>query len=141
MSAEAKIQGLRISDYETIDGKPISNNRGPLCAECGKPYKRGINPEIECNCPPHVHIPGEHRPGNPGQRQAEAMEMIAVCLNKIVKLMESKDVRSSASTQAGVLEIGPAMLDLPGIPLPAVDVKANEAKKAETLARAAGVTK
>lgn len=82
MSTGLQDVGLKIGDYQAAPDKTLYNNIGPQCAKCNKPYK-------QCVCPPLVEIPGEHRPdGNPAQRSAEAMEILAVTLGKGVKLLE-----------------------------------------------------
>ena len=141
--ASATQPSVRIADYEDQQGRDISNNKGPVCADCGKPYQRGKYPALECQCPRHpAVIPGESRPGHPGQRQAEAMELIAVTLNKILKHLERQPAVAAALADPE-LELMPAMLNIPrvtqeGIALNPEKLKANEAAKAATIERMKG---
>ena len=133
MSTGLQDVGLKIGDYQAVPDKTLYNNIGPQCANCRKPYR-------QCECPAQVEVPGEFRPGNPSQRQAEALEIIAVQLGKIVKHLE----RAEAAAPVPFVDeslLRPAAVILPGVTAEGVPVldeatlAKNEAKKAETLAK------
>lgn len=143
---------VRVTDYETVDGKPISTNRGPQCAKCGRPYK-------QCNCPPVVEVPGENATlESPATRQASSSEVSAFQAGKIEKhlarIADGLDkliaslIQPTAVASDPLPELGPMGFAVPGVtegglPMPPVidaeKLAANEAKKAETLARMKGV--
>lgn len=135
--------GLKIGDYQAVPDRTLYNNIGPQCATCRKPYR-------QCECPPHVDVPGEPQLRPAAQRQAEAMEIIAVQLGKIVKHLDAQALeRSERAKSSGDLTIIPegippiSIIGSPDMPIapPILDeatLAKNEARKAETLAKLGG---
>ncbi len=133
MSVGFNTEAPQMPSYTDIDGKVIATNRGPLCGDCGKPYRRGVNPAIECQCVALPPIPGDRNEAPP-IRQATALELIAFHLSKLVKLLESKEVVQ------GVVEV-PSNFTVPGVTtvgdMESIKAK-GEAAKAATLERLKG---
>jgi hypothetical protein len=147
MSLATAVGPVRVTDYETVDGKPISANSGPKCYKCGKPFK-------QCSCPPVIEVPGENTTlESPATRQATSSEVAAFQAGKIEKHLASiaanleKLVASLITPHAtshplgvGEEEALPAVaIAIPGVTesgVPTIDpavLAANEAKKAEVL--------
>jgi hypothetical protein len=89
------IQGVQIQNYEATTAQPLYFGGGPVCAVCSKPYRHRLPDGTletaagKCECPPKTLLPGDDSDQRPGDRQATALEMIAVYLGKLVKHVEA----------------------------------------------------
>ena len=80
------IGGMRVSDYEDVEARPITTNKGPVCSGCGKPFRVGNHESCELAA---NGLDSLTRAEGPITRQAAAMELIAFNLGKIVKHLEA----------------------------------------------------
>ncbi len=81
---------MPVTDYETEVDVEKKTNRGPVCAECAKPYYLSAE-KGGCNCPRHAERPEVANPRIlAADRQAVALEGILVELQKIARKMEAK---------------------------------------------------
>ena len=138
MSAGLTTAPTMVSDYETSQPKTVSNNSGPKCHKCNRPFR-------QCACPPVIDVPGENvAMETPPARQANALELLAHQSGKVVKLLEKivdhldklAPVLPAPSVEVPIMPIAmPGVTDVPGPTIDAATLAANEAKKAEVLAR------